>query len=294
LRLRKAAGSMPMFSAVIAEFLKLRRHTATWLLVWIYPIAIGLLNLLMIGHDLFGGPAAPKGPSLAAGWIDQTALILSLPMTGQGRWLIAGFAAVAFAGEYGWNTWKLVIPARERWQLIVAKWIVVMALICLALVLADLIMLGGALLRPVVGGDAVPAGVTGGAIVAAHAEALGRIWFPLVYTVAWAGLLAILTRSMLATAIASIVVISLEQAHALLAVLASGWVPGITRVLLEVLPLYHAANLTAQVKGGPAAIVPLADGIYSASWGTSLTIVLVWILGLSAATLAIFQRQDMN
>lgn len=283
-----------MYNAICAELLKLRFHTATWFLVWLYPIAIGLLNILLIAHDTFGTPSAAGAPVSAATWIDQSAVILSVPLSGQGRWLIAGFAAVAFAGEYGWNTWKLVIPARERWQLIAAKAIVVAALIWVALLLADLIMLGGGLIRSALGGSAIPDGVVASAVLSAHAEALGDTVLPIVYTMVWAAFLAVVTRSMLATAICSIVVISLEQAHALLAMLASGWAAGLTRFLVEVLPLYHAANAIAHPKGAPVLVVPLADGPYSADWQTSLPVTLVWIAGLAAATVVGFKRQDMN
>lgn len=283
-----------MYNALYAELLKLRRHTATWLLVWIYPIAVALLNVLLIGHDIFGAPLPAKAPLLAPAWIERSAAVLSVPLAAQGRWLIAGFAAVAFAGEYGWNTWKLVIPARERWQLIVSKWVVVTALLYIALILADLIMLGGAWIRSVSGGEAIPAGVTAQAISANHIEALADTTVPIIYTIAWAGFLAVLTRSMLATAISSIVVVSLEQAHALLAMLASGWAAGLTRFLLEVLPLYHVANVTTHLKGERPLVVPLSDGVYGAHWQISLAVVLAWISGLGVLTLLSFRRQDMN
>ena len=39
-------------------------------------------------------------------------LIWDVPDNAVGRYLICAFVAVVFAGEYGWNTWKLIVPHR--------------------------------------------------------------------------------------------------------------------------------------------------------------------------------------
>ena len=283
-----------MLDAIRAEALKLRRHRATWLMVWVYPIALGMLVLVQLIRDWLGAPGLHAAPATAATWIGQSSPIWGVPLSGGGRFLIAGFAALVFAGEYGWNTWKLIIPARSRWQLIMAKWAVSFLFVFIAFVAADLLSLLGALLRPLVGGPAIPSGVTFAAIADAHTSAAARSVVPIVYTIAWAGLLAVLTTSVLATVILSIALIMIEQLLLPVGMLAYGYAASLTSMLLHVLPLYHMANLLAWTKGAGLTL-PLAKGAYLvAGWPTSLLVVLAWISGIGAATLATFSRQDLN
>ncbi len=283
-----------MFDAIIAEGLKLRRHRATWLMVWIYPIAFALLVLAQFVRDAthMSGVEAPAAS--AAIWIQQSTLIWGAPLSGGGRFLIAGFAALVFAGEYGWNTWKLIIPARSRWQLIAAKWTMASLLVFLGFAAADIVGLLGSMLRPLVGGAAIPANLTVAELFKAHAAAGGHAVVPILYTVAWAGLFAVLTTSVLATVILSIAMILLEQLVSAIGVLAYGYAPWLASSLLEVLPFYHVANLTAWARG-QGLVIPLGAGATLAhEWAASMCAVTAWLLGMGAVTIIRFRRQDMN
>lgn len=281
-----------MLDAVLAEALKLRRHRATWMMVWIYPIAFTLIigGILIYGALRTRGVTGPIEP--AAEWIKDSAILWKVPTSPPGRFLIAGFAAVVFAGEYGWNTWKLIIPARARWQLIAAKWIVALGFLVIALVAADLIMLLGSWLGSFQG-DKIPAGVTLAAVAEAHWQAGTHALVPIVYTIAFAGLLAILTQSILATVILSIALVVIEGLWPLLGMFAHQYAPALTEGLVKVLPFYHMANLGAWAKGGMA--LPLApDAIVSMSLGMSFAVLAAWILAAGAATQIRFMRQDLN
>lgn len=283
-----------MLDAVRAEALKLRGHRATWLMVWIFPVGIALLLLVQLLQGLFAGPAAPMPAMTAAAWIQQSAGVLRIPLDGTGRFLIGAFAALAFAGEYGWNTWKLVIPARARWQLIAAKWMVSIGFVIAALIAADLIGLAGSALRAAIGTLDIPSGVTSGALLHAHAIAAVQALVPIIYTIAWAGLFAMLTGSLLATIGLSIAIVTLEQLLLPLAFLAQSYAPGLTAMVLPVLPFYHMANVIAAAKGQHLAL-PLGNGeALALSWQASLAIVAAWIGAIGAATLARFARQDLN
>ena len=98
-----------------AEALKFRRHRATWGLVWIWPIGITLIlaarDRRRIWPTASGRAAAPAS---AAGWIADAAGFWNVPAQPLGRYLLGAFVAVVFAGEYGWNTWKLIVPHRAR------------------------------------------------------------------------------------------------------------------------------------------------------------------------------------
>jgi ABC-2 type transport system permease protein len=281
-----------MLDAVLAEALKLRRHRATWMMVWIYPIAFTLVIIGVLLYGAFAKHAAVGPLQPAADWIKDSAILWKFPTSPPGRFLIAGFVAVVFAGEYGWNTWKLIIPARARWQLILAKWVVALGFLMAALIAADLIMLLGAWLGSFQS-DHIPAGVTLAAVAEAHWKAGAHALLPILYTIAFAGLFAILTQSILATVILSIALVVLEGLLPLIGFFFYQYAPALTAWLIKVLPLYHMANLLAWTKGGSP--IPLAPGtIITMTWTTSFWALAAWIAAAGAATQIRFQRQDLN
>ena len=88
----------------------------------------------MLIYGAFGRVACrrpPNPPGMDPGEHDSVELSL--------RWTLSSPSAHwCFAGEYGWNTWKLIIPA--RWQLIAAKWMVHQSFLTIALIATDLIL----------------------------------------------------------------------------------------------------------------------------------------------------------
>jgi ABC-type transport system involved in multi-copper enzyme maturation permease subunit len=217
-----------------------------------------------------------------------------LPLDGTGRLIIAGFAALVFAGEYGWNTWKLIVPVRARWQLVATKWCIAAGFVFLALGAASAIGLIGSGIEQAMGGAGAPPGVTLATIGKAHALAALSAIGPLLYTVAWAGLFAVLTGSLLATIGLSIVSIVTEQLLLPLGLLLYGYAPGLTKLALQVLPFYHSANVIAAGKG-PSLVLPLGAGqALALPSQTSAVVLALWIAAIGAATLARFSRQDLN
>jgi ABC-type transport system involved in multi-copper enzyme maturation permease subunit len=285
---------MTMINVLRAEALKIRSHRATWLMVWIFPILFGLALVFQIGRDLLYGPAAAGQGITATAWLQQSTSAWRVPLDGSGRFIIAGFAALVFAGEYGWNTWKLVVPVRARWQLVVGKWCTAAGFVFFALGVSSLIGLVGSAVQGLLGSTGIPAGVTLAAIVKAQAMAAGDAILPLLYTVAWAGFFAVLTGSLLAAVGSSIVVIVLEQALLPVGLLLHGYAPWLTTTLLHVLPFYHSANFVAAMKGGTL-ILPLGAGqTLGLAWQTSALILGAWVGGIGAGTLVGFARQDLN
>lgn len=283
-----------MLDAVRAEALKFRRHRGTWLMVWIFPIVMALLASIQIGHDLFVGPRNPAAAPDARAWLAQSTILWRMPLNSGGRFLIAGFAALVFASEYGWNTWKLIVPARARWQLMASKWVVSVGFVIMALAAATLIILAGDFARTLTGGSMIPAGVTAGALLHAQGQALLHATVPILYTVAWAGLFAVLTSSLLATVALSIAMILLESMLLPILLLASGYAPWLTGLLMKLLPFYHMANFIGS-SSGQAVALPLSNGeILAADWQVSLFAVFAWTGIAAAAAIARFRRQDIN
>lgn len=283
-----------MLDAVAAEALKMRRHRGTWLMVWIYPIAISLIALASLIYHQFA-PASPAGdPQSAAAWIADSAIFWRAPGSAFGRILIAGFVALLFAGEYSWNTWKLIIPARRRWQLVIAKWAVAVSFVFAAFVVTDLIVLAREWLRTFQGSE-MPVGVTWSGILTAHASAATYALLPIAYATAFAALLAVLTRSILATVIISIGLVIMESMLTLIGIFFHARAPDLTRVLIETLPPYHVQNLISWADQETGMVLPLgSDASVALSWTTSLTALIAWIGLAMAATLLHLSRQDLN
>lgn len=282
-----------MLDAILAEALKLRRHRATWLMVWIFPLVIGLGLAGTLVYQLVAGTGPRPFAGGAAAWVADSTMLLRFPASSAGRALTLGFTALVFAGEYGWNTWKLVVPARVRWQLIVAKWAVVFGFVVAAMVAADLIGLaakGLQLLR----GYPVPAGVTLGDVAAAHVRAAGFALVPIAFTIALAALFAVLTRSLLAATVLSFGLLIAEGLLPFVALYFYPRAPGLVTLLVEALPFYHLQNIAGWARGAGLSLLLGPGTVVAMPLATSLAAAAAWIVAAGAPTLARFVRQDLN
>ena len=212
-----------------------------------------------------------------------------------GRYLVAAFTAVAFAGEYGWNTWKLVVPHRARWALMAAKYATVVGLIYIALALTGVLTVVLGYLGSMVTGDRVPEGITMQALLQAHGRGALLMLAPVLLTVAYTSLASVLTRSTIAALIIAVVIGTAEEVFTKFAPLLALQARDLVLFLYHVLPGHHLMNLGAWVVEGKAASRPFLDNtIVSLPWGTSLAALITWIGGLTALTVGLFQRQDLN
>lgn len=284
-----------MLKALSAEALKMRTHKATWFLVWLYPIAVTIIFLIAIGAAAAGLTQESQADPDAAGWIVNTTGIWVLPGNSVGRFMIAAFVAVVFAGEYGWNTWKLIVPHRARGSLIAAKYALVFVLLAVSFALTALLSLLGAWAYDLANGDALPAGLTAGAIASVHGKAALAVLPAVLVTMAYTSLAAILTRSTIAALVVSIVAITLEQIVANFGPILSMRFPAIIWPLFHILPGYHLGNLSSWVQEGQALSTDFPNGRTVAhSWSLSLAVVGAWVASLVTAAFAAFKRQDIN
>ena len=283
-----------MLSVLSAEALKLTRHKATWFLVWVYPIGITAIFLLAIGLGLSGAEAPSAAPALSS-WIEESAMVWLVPSHMLGRYFISALVAVVFAGEYGWNTWKLIVPHRARWMLIAAKYVVVVALLYVAYALAGLLTVVLSFAEDLATGDKIPAGITVQALLEAQWRGAVTALLPILLTVAYTSLAAVLTRSMVAALVIGIVVATFEQLLLNLGPVLSGYAPQTVLALFHALPGYHLANLESWITEGAALEARFPNGaVVAAPLPTSLATLVAWIAGLAALTLASFRRQDIN
>jgi ABC-2 type transport system permease protein len=286
---------MTMLSVMSAEALKLRRHRATWMLVWIFPIGAIVIPLIVILSQLAQNtPPTPGTPSLDR-WLDNAAAFWELPAQGLARFLISGFVGVVFAGEYGWNTWKLIVPHRARPTLLAAKYLVTIALLYLAFLIAAPIVTGLNWVEDVVSGDPMPQGITAGGLLWAHANGLLGGLPIVLFTVALVSLAAIVTRSTTAAIIIGIVWVTLEQLFLAFAPALAMYLSGVVELLYQVLPGYHlvnSANWVFEGEGVTGTFPP--STLITYDWSTSIAVIAAWVVGLVALTFWRFQRQDIN
>ena len=282
-----------MLEALSAEALKMSRHKATWFLVWLYPIAFTLVLLIAIVAGLtgFDDPASQT----LADWVEDTAVIWFVPNNAMGRYLIAAFVAVVFAGEYGWNTWKLIIPHRSRTSLIAAKFALVVLLLAVAFTLAALLTIFLSWADNVLTGDTIPAGITAALLWDTHWRAALAAVPPVLVTLGYASLAAVLTRSMIAALVIAIVATTVEQIIFAYAVPMSVKFPGAIGFLYPTLPGYHLGNLSEWVREGQGLSVPFPAGnVVAFGWTTSVAVIAAWVLLLAGGALLAFRRQDIN
>lgn len=285
-----------MLNALAAEAMKLQRHKATWFLVWIFPIGCIIVSLIAIAVGMARN-LPPDHPTLAQ-WINGSTIIWDLASSANGRYLLAAFTAVVFAGEYGWNTWKLIIPHRARTTLIASKYAMIFLSLLTAYTLTAGLTIFGRWAEDLLTGDIIPSGITAGALLQVHAKSALAALAPALVTLACTSLAAVLTRSTMAAVVIGIVATTVEQiifgGGPGLSLALPSFVPAIWS-LYHVLPGYHLANLAEWIDKGVALTVKFPNhGIVALPWATSLAVVTAWIVPFIAATFAIFRRQDIN
>ena len=283
-----------MRDAIAAEWMKLARHRAAWGLVWIWAIGVTAFGLLAIMIDVANGPGDSGGPRSAAAWIGNMTGLWQAPGQAFGRYLIGAFVAVAFAGEYGWNTWKLIVPHRARSSLIAAKYACAVALLFCGFVLAALLFNLLGWIEDVITGDPIPPGITAAALARAHGLGALAALPPILLTTAYVSLAAILTRSTVAALVIGLVVTTAEQAFRGLAPMLEPYAPGLIDGLYRLLPGYHLANLAGWIGGNGVLQIPFPSGPFSMPVAASAAILAGWIVLLVALTFTSFRRQDIN
>ncbi|HYG46399.1 MAG TPA: ABC transporter permease [Allosphingosinicella sp.] len=282
-----------MLDALSAEALKMRAHKATWFLVWLFPIAFTIIMLLMIGAGMLGFER-PDQPN-AHSWLENTTMIWFVPNNAVGRYLISAFVAVIFAGEYGWNTWKLIVPHRRRASLIAAKYALTMILFAISFVLTAALLIGLAFADDALTGDTMPAAITAAVIWETHSKAALAAVAPVLIAIAYASLAAVLTRSTIAALVIAIVVTTAEQIVFGFGPQLYFKFPSIVWPLYQVLPGHHLANLAEFIREGAALKREFPGGhVVNFGWTASLGILVAWVAALWSATFAAFSRQDIN
>jgi hypothetical protein len=277
-----------MLSAPAAESAKITGNRRTALTLLLGPaILVVLLGAAAIAHDLIKNEA-PDAPETASAWIADTVQIWGALAYGTlGRFVAVGLTAVVFGGEYGWNTWKLVVPHRSRLVLLAAKYGATLLFLLLSYLVTVAVylmleLIGGALLR-----EPVPSSVNWGEFFEAHTASFVATVITTAFTVAVTATIAVLARSTVAAALGGVVLIILEQ-------LVGIRLLGVSETAYRFFPFNNLGNLYNWLfEGGPRRI-PIEGGAIADHWTFSLAVVLGVAAALVALTVGAFRRQDLN
>ncbi len=295
-----------MLNLFRAEWLKIAGNR--WVagcLVWVFPLAATLFLVVAALILSLSGSArdgfAEDDPAL---WTEQAVGVWNFPNNPIGRLVLLGFAAVVFAGEYQWNTWKNVVPRNRRLALVVIKFLALGAFVVMAFALMSIIWtLGFGLLTQIAGTSYGPT-VTG-EVLAEFAEdyavQASTAFTSTIIAAGYAALAGMFTRSILGGVLVGFVLTFVESGL-ILGLLFIGWLLDIPRIVhvYRFTPGYNLLNVTSWINDNvslemqPYEDGPHADIIFSDGLAFSLVVLAAWVVGLIALTAGLFQRQDIT
>ena len=294
-----------MLSLISAEWRKLLGHTrAVSFLVWIYPVG-ALVIVMLIG--ILPGLLFESVRDLAAegsrSWTEDLLSVWNAMNSFPGgtflRMPFLAFIAVAFAGEYQWGTWKNIVPHQSRTALILTKFLILGILLVVALFLTALIItVGGWLTSVLFGASYGPA--LADLDVAAFVQGLAvQVFATIVSTLiiaAYAALIAMYSRSIVASLLLTVGLAILEFTTSLFLVIAAQALarPNLVNLLVAT-PTYNLENVRNWVIEGAASTYGGIPGLTATpSLGVSILILLLWLIGLLGGTAVVFQRQEIT
>ncbi|MBN2085306.1 MAG: hypothetical protein JW748_08760 [Anaerolineales bacterium] len=293
-----------MINLLRAEWKKtVWNYKLTGFLVWAVPVGVLGFYMVMLMGGLFSrewmagmlqtGSGIWTGDAVGA-W----GMVLAFPFTVLSRLLPLAFMAAVFAGEYQSGMWKNLIPRNRRALLILAKMAVVTALIAIALMAASALTVAGQgagrlwlgwEYNPPVSGDVF----SDFAVLYAQTALLGGL--ALTILAAMAALAAILTRSTLAALLVVFGFSTLDSlAMYILMLLARIFsLPEIVN-LYRYTPQCNIDNAQSWFRTGAALPLPFETFSTGPDLGFSLAMLVIWVAGLTALVLAVFERQDIT
>lgn len=287
-----------LVDAIRAESFRLSKNKTAlfWSLVFVpvVTVAIGALtNFVLKGSStkLLVDGKTPEGVKLmlAGGPLDIGQVLVSA--TGNfANPLVLLFvligAATLYAGDYRWETWRLISARNSRTNLLLAKLVTVAGLVLAAMALMLVAGLVENLIKAGVFDRPLTFSMTG-EMAGQFVAFTGLSWLRILQFTMMGMLAAVVTRSLLAALFVPLVVgvaqFFTPQILMTMGVMPDAWLA----VLLN--PGAAADAVKTLIEGGPAA-AGLPDGLALKAW-ISLAL---WTFGPLAAALAWFPRQDLS
>lgn len=270
-----------LIDAISAERFRLLRDRST--LFWGFAFAPLVGFFLSVGGDIVVRNMIKRPmPGATVDLVGQVLKALSSgASTFSALFLMIGAAAI-LAGDYRWETWRLLTPRNTRPNLLGAKLIVVGEAILWNLVLTVIL----SLLAGVIG-----AGISGKTIIgSASGAGLGQIagafvvtWLEAMTLAALAACVAVVSRSTMG---AVIVCLGARFVQSILASVLGSMAPETWKTFA--IPAYSADLLRAFVAA------PFHGGLQSGTAGVALLVLLAWTAALTAGAIVLFGRQDLT
>lgn len=195
-------------------------------------------------------------------------------------------AATLYAGDYRWETWRLISARNTRTNLLLGK-VGVFGLLALA---AMILLLIGSVIENLIQASVLGREITfsfGGQEAAQMAAYFGLSWLSFVQFSLVGLLAATVSRSLLAALFAPLVIGVAQffspQLLRQMALDPDGWVGYLIN------PGAGVSAIKAQISGGPA-LEMMADGAILKGWAS----LIVWLVVPLVASLFWFQRQDLS
>lgn len=290
-----------MINLLRAEWRKLSKHTVLVMFtLGILPVGAGILLAFQAGA--FAMDASLRTNITPHNWIEDASGVwgaLNSQISVIGRVLPLAFMAVAFAGEYQSGTWKTTLPGQLRVLVLIAKFVVITAMVWVSLIVLAGVNVGGNALIAAIGGQAYGVGVDGQGL-SEFWKAFGResgLGLMTIILLCWvAALAAIFARSTLVATIAGLFFSALESTLIVLLYIAGRFFnqPDLIN-LYKFTPSYNITNVQSWLANNVAANSPAPFAFTSApDLNFSLLVLAVWLIGLTALTLYLFQRQDIT
>lgn len=281
-----------MIDAFRAETFRLSRNRMTLFWSVVFVPVLGLL--LTVAGNMFlkqrmgeiTDARLPPG-MLQGGELHLGAALISASSDLAGAmvllFVLIGLATL-FAGDYRWETWRLIRARDTRPALILGKVSAGKLLVIVALSAALVSALTGEFLKAVIFERPISMTVSGGE--AGDFGLLLLVAYLRAIQVAMLALLAaVATRSLLAAMIAPLA-ITIGQFFLMQTMPVLGWTPEQWAPQL-LIPGLAADSLKAAIAGGMGA--PSSAVVWKAVLSLAL-----WILGPLAAAIALFERQDLS
>lgn len=269
--------------AIAAERFRLLRDRSA--LFWGFCFAPIMGFLLSLGGDLFLRYAIKKPlPGVGIGLLDQVIKALAGGASTFGALFLMIGAAAVLAGDYRWETWRLLTPRNTRLNLLLAKLFVIGEAVFWSLALTAALSAAAAVLGAGISGKALSLSMFDRDLF----DVLGVLaitWLEAMTLAALAACVGVLSRSTLGVVIACLGVRFVQT------VLASSlrlMEPGPPSWKLLAIPVYDADLLRATV------LAPSMTGEAGGSAGAALVVLVAWTVLLAAGAVVLFRRQDLT
>jgi len=265
--------------AIAAERFRLSRDRVS--LFWGFGFAplIAMLFSMAINMITYGALHRTL-PGLTADLANQA---MGAVVGASGRFsalfLLIGAAAI-FAGDYRWETWRLVAPRNSRTNLLAAKLIVFAEVAAWNLLLTTVTATLAGLFGAVVDHARLVGPSAGPAFLSQFAGVMLITWLEVLLIGALAAMIGVLTRSTMGAVIGGFVIVFVQ-------VTLSDTI-GVTTWKSLLIPAHAAAVLKTFVVSPPEARSDASQA------GLALLLLLAWLVVLAGGAVALFRRQDLT